>query len=207
MKTLVLMSDTHGYHGSLDVPMGDILIHAGDLTQTGSLEELEEANAFLAGLPHRHKVVICGNHDFCFERDPVRARAALTAATYLQDSAVVVEGIKIWGSPWQPWFYDWAFNLKRGPAIAAKWALIPKDTDILVTHGPPYGIGDQTSHGERAGCEDLLARIEKVRPKLHVFGHIHEGAGIYRRPGTTFVNAATDEGSGPVRCLAWPLED
>ena len=207
MPTLVLMSDTHGFHRDLVVPPGDILIHAGDLTQTGTLEELADVNAYFAGLPHPHKLVICGNHDFCFEREPERARATLTAATYLQDEAAQVLGIKVWGSPWQPWFYDWAFNLPRGPAIAGKWALIPMDTDILVTHGPPFGIGDRTSHGDRAGCHDLLARIAVVRPKLHVFGHIHEGAGIYRQPGTTFVNASTDECMGPVRVLAWPLED
>ena len=203
--TLVLMADTHGYHRHLVVPPGDLLIHAGDLTQLGSLEELAEANRFLASLPHRHKIVIAGNHDFCFERTPAEARATLTAATYLQDEAVVVEGLKLYGSPWQPWFYDWAFNLPRGPALARKWALIPPDTDILVTHGPPYGIGDLTAGGERAGCEDLLKRVRELRPKLHVFGHIHEGAGVYRSGGTTFVNASTDEGVGEVRVLTWPL--
>ena len=204
MLTLVLLSDTHGKHDTLVVPAGDILVHAGDLTDAGSLEELEDINAFFARLPHRHKLVIAGNHDFCFEREPEEARATLTAATYLEDEAVTVEGIRFYGSPWQPWFFDWAFNLPRGEALKEKWALIPPKTDVLITHGPPRGIGDLTIGGEHAGCEELLRRVRRLKPKLHVFGHIHEGAGLYRDGGTTFVNASTEGGMAPMR-LTWPL--
>ena len=138
MLTLVLLSDTHGKHDTLVVPAGDILVHAGDLTDAGSLEELEDVNAYFARLPHRHKLVIAGNHDFCFEREPEEARATLTAATYLEDEAVTVEGIRFYGSPWQPWFFDWAFNLPRGEALKEKWALIPPKTDVLITHAPIF---------------------------------------------------------------------
>jgi Icc-related predicted phosphoesterase len=195
--TVVALSDTHGYHRDLEVPDGDLLIHAGDLTLSGRLEEVAVFNTFLSGLPHPHKVVIAGNHDWCFEREPERARALLTAATYLEDEAVRVAGLKIYGSPWQPWFLDWAFNLPRGRRIAARWALIPDDTDVLVTHGPPHGIGDETYAGHSVGCEDLLDRVRQVRPHLHVFGHIHEGRGTWRREGTVFVNASTWEGEAP----------
>ena len=96
-------------------------------------------------MPHPDKIVIAGNHDFCFERDPRHCVRLLTNAVYLQDSAVVVRGLKFCGSPWQPWFCDWAFNLRRGQPLREKWDLIPSDTDVLITHGPPQGINDFTS--------------------------------------------------------------
>lgn len=204
MLTLVTMADTHGYHASLRVPPGDILIHAGDLTRRGSLDDLRDFDAFLASLPHRHKIVVAGNHDWCFQRDPMAARATLAHATLLQDEAVVLEGVRFYGSPWQPRFLDWAFNLPRGAPLAEKWALIPEDTDILITHGPPLGIGDRTWNGERVGCEDLLRRVRKLAPKLHIFGHIHEDGGVFRDGATVFVNATTNMcSSGPVP-LAYP---
>lgn len=198
MTTIVALSDTHGAHRDLDIPAGDILIHAGDLTLTGSLEEVAEFDHFLAQLPHPHKVVIAGNHDWCFERVPEDARSLLKNAIYLQDEATVVDGLRLYGSPWQPWFFDWAFNLERGQALAEKWRLIPDDTQILITHGPPLGIGDLAMDGRRTGCEDLLRRIDKVRPALHIFGHIHEARGTWRREGTTHVNACTYGGYPPM---------
>ena len=113
--------------------------------------------------------------------------------TYLRDSAVTIEGIKLWGSPWQPWFFDWAFNLQRGPEIARKWDLIPDDTQVLVTHGPPQGVLDETSRKppQSVGCEALSERIAALPLlKLHVFGHIHEAYGTRVRDGCTFVNAS-----------------
>ena len=106
----------------------------------------------------------------------------------------MLHGIKIYGSPWQPWFYDWAFNLARGSEIKEKWDAIPTDTNILVTHGPPHGILDQTSSGEHAGCEELLKTVRgRVRPRYHVFGHIHEAYGTERDPNynIVYVNAST----------------
>jgi Icc-related predicted phosphoesterase len=204
MLTVVALSDTHGYHGHVRVPEGDILILAGDLTRRGRLEEVAELNSFLAGLPHRHKLVVAGNHDWCFQESPAEARALLTAATYLQDEAVVIEGVKFYGSPWQPWFMDWAFNLPRGPELAQRWARIPEDTDILITHGPPLGIGDRIDSGEHVGCEDLLRRVQQVRPKLHLFGHIHEARGIWTEGVTTFANVATDFGRRSAQVLFYP---
>ena len=97
----------------------------------------------------------------------------------------------MWGSPWQPWFYDWAFNLQRGPEIRAKWDRIPAGVDVLVTHGPPAGILDRVVDGRSVGCADLLDAVRRVRPLLHVFGHIHEAYGEVERDGTRFVNAST----------------
>jgi len=187
---IVAISDTHNLHSHLAIPPGDILLHAGDISMDGKLDDVRHFDNFLAQLPHRHKIVICGNHDFCLEHTPF-ARESIRHGIYLQDEAVVVEGIKFYGSPWQPWFYDWAFNLPRGRPLAAKWAMIPDDTDILITHGPPLGHGDMTSHGEKAGCADLLERIQQIKPRFHVFGHIHEGYGITKDAHTTYVNACS----------------
>ena len=187
---IVLIADTHNRHRELTLPDGDVLVHAGDMTTGGTLEEVEEFNSYLGELPHRHKIVIAGNHDFCFELEPEPAVALLSNATYLQDEATTVEGIVFFGSPWQPRFFNFAFNLTRGPEIREKWDLIPEDVDILVTHGPPRGFGDQTVYAEEVGCRDLLAAVERVKPHVHVFGHIHEGAGIYSNGRTKFINAS-----------------
>ena len=103
---------------------------------------------------------------------------------------MVIDGVKFYGSPWQPWFYDWAFKFERGPEIRAKWDLIPEDTDVLITHGPLFGIGDLTAHGDQAGCHDLLEVVEKIKPAIHIFGHIHEGYGVTSNGVTTFINAS-----------------
>jgi hypothetical protein len=130
------------------------------------------------------------NHDFCFERQNEAARRVLAHAAYLQDDGLTIEGVSFWGSPWQPWFHDWAFNLPRGSALAEKWSLIPAQTDVLITHGPPMGHGDRTFRGEAVGCRDLMERVLEVRPQLHVFGHIHEGYGTTTQVGITFANAS-----------------
>jgi Icc-related predicted phosphoesterase len=192
---IVCVSDTHGYHSLTDIPDGDILVHGGDLTRSGTLENVEEFNRWLGGLPHRHKVVIAGNHDFCFQERPSEARARLTNAIYLEDSSCEIEGLTFYGSPWTPIFYDWAFMLSD-PDLAPKWALIPVGLDVLVTHGPPLGILDLANRGAHTGSSTLLQRVAEVRPRLHVFGHIHEAAGRTDIDGTTFLNASTQMGKG-----------
>ncbi len=193
---IVCISDTHSRHDLTEVPDGDILVHAGDITVRGSLDDVESFDRWLGTLPHRYKVVICGNHDFCFQKAPSEARARITNAIYLEDSGCEIEGLKFYGSPWQPWFGGWAFNLPRGDALAAVWSLIPTGLDVLITHGPPEGILDLTRHGEAVGCRDLLDRVLEVQPRLHVFGHIHEAAGQRIVEGITFVNASTQIGVG-----------
>src|SRR5271170_4080000 len=172
------------------VPDGDILIHAGDATMMGRMNEIAAAGVWMRNLPHKHKIFVAGNHDWMFEKNPTLAVdlfnqgiLGLTdkpGSTYLQDSEVTVEGLRIYGSPWQPRFYDWAFNLDRGAAIKAKWDLIPEGLDVLITHGPPMGIHDQiTPHlgSNHLGCEELMTAVERVKPKIHVYGHIHGGYG------------------------------
>jgi len=204
MLTLVVMADTHMYHADLVVPDGDILIHAGDMCRYGKLEELEQVHAFLSALPHRHKIIVAGNHDRAFEDQPTQARQIFKDFIYLQDSARVIDGVRFYGSPWTPEFNGWAFNLPRGTLLAQQWALIPEDTDILITHGPPFGIGDAGGAGAgREGCQDLLARVKQITPKLHLFGHIHQGRGRWEIGKTTFVNVSTDECLQPVTVIEY----
>jgi len=196
---IVAISDTHGMHRQVQVPAGDILIHAGDLTHQGSLDEVRDFNAYLGELPHPHKIIIAGNHDFCFEDSPAAARALVTNAIYLQDQAVVIAGLTIYGSPWTSWFFDWAFNLRRGPELRAQWNRIPRSTNILVTHGPPRGYGDTNQDKESAGCADLPAVVKRVRPSVHIFGHIHTDAGVSENAYTTFINASTCDSNNRIR--------
>lgn len=192
---IVCVSDTHGYHELTEVPEGDVLVHAGDVCRYGGLEDVDEFNRWLGKLPHRYKVVICGNHDWCFQEKPAEARARLTHATYLQDSGCEIEGLTFYGSPWTPLFCDWAFMLSDA-VLVEKWALIPPRVDVLITHGPPHGVLDMTRRGECAGSDTLFRRVLEVKPRLHVFGHIHEAAGRFDHDGTAFLNASTRMGSG-----------
>ena len=178
----------------MDIPDCDLLIHAGDITMMGKPQALQSFNDWCQNLLEK-KVVgkiigIAGNHDFLFEREPDRARSLITGMEYLQDSGILWNGIRFWGTPWQPWFYDWAFNLHTEDELQEKFKKIPHGTDILISHGPPKGILDTTIRGDSVGSISLLRKIEEVRPKLVVFGHIHEGYGIEKRDGITYINAS-----------------
>ncbi len=202
---IVCLSDTHNFHDQIEVPDGDILIHAGDATGRGTVFEITQFAKWFTSLPHKHKIFVAGNHDWLFETDNALARMLVSKVTYLQDSFVEIEGLKIYGSPWQPRFYDWAFNLNRGAELAEKWKLIPLDTDILITHGPPNGILDEVPRKyfvENTGCEELIKRVETLSEfgnlKLHIFGHIHCGYGQDEKLGVKFVNASNcDEEYNP----------
>jgi Icc-related predicted phosphoesterase len=176
---LVCIGDTHGHHRKLKLPVGDILIHSGDFMVDGSsVEEIDDFNLWLGSLPFRHKLVIAGNHDRLFDDDPKLARAHLTNATYLQDSGVTLEGLKFWGSPVNSVGGDWAFSRDRTVKIRKHWDRIPDDTDVLITHEPPFGTLDK-SHilAKHRGCQYLLGAVRRVQPKLHVFGHVHGSYG------------------------------
>jgi Icc-related predicted phosphoesterase len=187
---IVCISDTHGLHRQVGVPEGDMLLHAGDVSKRGKEHEIKEFNDWLGELPHQHKVIIAGNHDFFFEQEPKLAESLITNAIYLNDSVLEINGLKIWGSPISPWYHDWAFNRKRGADIKKHWDLIPEGIDILITHGPPFGILDYTVTGHTVGCEELTKAIERVKPKIHLFGHIHEGYGQVQTEHTLYINAS-----------------
>ncbi|MBU1428970.1 metallophosphatase domain-containing protein [Myxococcota bacterium] len=188
---LVLMSDTHRRHPDIpEIPEGDILIHAGDFTGRGHSKEIKKFSRWMAAQPHPYKIIVAGNHDFLFETEPERAVGLLNGCIYLCDSGIEINGLKIWGSPIQPWFLDWAFNVREDEARARTWAQIPDDTDVLITHTPPYGIMDANEAGEPCGCRPLRARVAQLGLALHVFGHIHEGYGVTQIDDTLFANAA-----------------
>ncbi|QNM86710.1 metallophosphatase domain-containing protein [Polaribacter pectinis] len=187
---IVLISDTHGNHNFI-IPEGDILIHAGDVSLRGTKKEIDSFIDWFQKQPHKHKIFIAGNHDFYFE-EALKNNIKIndTNLNYLNDSGCEIEGIKFWGSPIQPTFFNWAFNRERGEEIKKYWDLIPNDTDVLITHGPPHKILDLTKNGEYVGCEELKKKVLEIKPKLHVFGHIHEAYGKTVRNKTTFVNAS-----------------
>jgi Icc-related predicted phosphoesterase len=224
---VVCVSDTHGRHKALgEIPDGDVLVCAGDFTETGSLQEVAEFSAWLKALPHKHKIVIAGNHDVTFEpgtyidnwdrfhktmQDPTVAKQTLEASgcVYLEDSSFEVEGIKFFGTPHQPEFNNWAFNSKRGSECRTKWDQIPLDTDVLITHGPPLGHGDVLNKKKKAGCVDLLHSVQQVvRPSYHIFGHIHEGYGVTTDGETTYVNASvTSDNEWTINpCIVFDME-
>lgn len=192
MVRILCLSDTHSLHDQVSVPAGDLLIHAGDHCNHGNSGEVKRFDRWLGTLPHPHKLIIAGNHDVPWYRQPGYARLWLHHAQYLQDSGTEVLGFKVWGSPWQPDFSHWAFYQERNSTrLAYIWEKIPDDTQILVTHVPPAGIMDLMTADGPSGCAQLLARIGQLKHlKLHVFGHVHGGYGRLERAGTTFVNAA-----------------
>ncbi|KAH3884570.1 metallophosphoesterase MPPED2-like [Dreissena polymorpha] len=216
----VCISDTHTEweQSGIHIPDGDILLHAGDMTMSGQKNELEIVKKYLDSLPHKHKVVIAGNHDLSFDHKfmvnriknnyytfdhkdfqmylkkcGVRCTRDLFNDIYLEDSMVKIYGINIYGSPWTPGSGFWGFQCCRGAQLMSKWNMVPNSTDVLLTHMPPLGYGDNIREifQKHVGCVDLLKTVQtRVKPAYHVYGHIHEGYGM-RTDGTTiFVNAA-----------------
>jgi Icc-related predicted phosphoesterase len=196
---IVCISDTHSHHERIVVPEGDVLIHAGDLTRSGTQAQIHDTYIWLAGLPHERIIVTPGNHDFELDRNTHLLQMVNTMFPRIEtlvDSETMLGGMRVWGSPWTPWFNDWSFIFASGPAgekeARAKWDEIPDDTAILVTHGPPYGIGDATQHGWHVGCPALKARTAQLpNLRLHVFGHVHEAYGAQRVGDVLYVNACS----------------
>lgn len=219
---LVCLSDTHNLHSFVQVPNGDVVIHAGDWTGTGTEKQVIGFTRWFASLPHKHKILIAGNHEITFDEDFydknwTRFHKAKSLAIksyvlressihYLENQALTIDGVSFYGSPVTPTFFDWGFNVERGDSIKEVWSKIPTTTDVLITHGPPHGFGDELLTRERVGCESLLDEIKhRIKPKVHIFGHIHNGYGLYKSEfGTLFVNASIcDEYYG---CPNKPLE-
>lgn len=195
---LTIISDTHSQHQELQLGSGDVLIHCGDFTNRGSLDKTESFARFISAQDFKSKIVIAGNHDFCFEDERYKAAEQCFSdrdIIYLNDAGVQIEGINFWGSPVQPEFMNWAFNRERGADIRKHWDKIPTSTDVLITHGPPLGILDTTHDGKSVGCADLLESVQKLKPKIHAFGHIHESYGVVEVDDIRFVNACNADHS------------
>lgn len=188
---IVAISDTHCRHKSVKLPRGDLLVHAGDISYRGKLSEVTDFLDWFAKLPFDHKIFIAGNHDFYFEKAAAADIKSLIpeGIIYLNDSGIEINGINIWGSPVTPWFHDWAFNRHRGADINKHWKQIPPDTNLLITHGPVFGILDTVINGSHVGDKELLRKIDDVKPAVHVCGHIHESYGRVKHGNTRFINA------------------
>lgn len=202
---ITLISDTHTKHKQLDsyLPGGDVLIHAGDFMNSGYDED--DVYDFLSWFDdikgYDKKVFIAGNHDRYFQNHPDKIKDILAEypyLTYLQDCKFGLydldtdKSTNFYGSPWQPYFHNWAFNLPRnGVELEEKWAMIPPHTDILITHGPAWGYVDQVKgRPEHLGCELLTGYIDNIKPKIHICGHIHSGYGYYFDGTTHYFNAS-----------------
>ena len=204
---IVCMSDTHGKHRDVQLPPGDILLHGGDFSRSGEINEYSDLSSYFRDSGFEQVICIAGNHDMTlhpsyykdnwdrFHPEPfdcANAHAALQHCIYLEDSSHTTKhGIEVYGSPWSPKYFDWAFNLPRGSPIRAVWDRIPDSTDLLMTHGPPLGRGDMTKENGRAGCNDLTVVVQdRVKPRIHFFGHIHEGAGVSFDNHTLYINGS-----------------
>ena len=199
---IVFFSDTHRKHGFLEYSLfegADVVVFSGDMSGRGHKHEIEDFLVWYSAMPIQNKIFISGNHDFFWEKtDELDIKIFLEnrGLIYLNDSEIVIDGITFWGSPITPFFHNWAFNRLPGDDIAKHWELIPEDTDVLITHGPPYGILDQVNNsyssdnGKNVGCPQLRTKIETIKPQVHCFGHIHEGYGQLSMAGITYINAS-----------------
>jgi calcineurin-like phosphoesterase family protein len=208
---IVCISDTHSLHEKMyhEIPKGDLLLHSGDCTNVGKEKDVRDFIEWYKGINgFKYKIFISGNHDFAFEQEPPWLNSYIepkilekSNVFYLEDNSFEIiddefsRPIKIYGSPWQPEFFNWAFNLPRnGKVLKSRWDDIPNNTDILITHGPPHGIRDfvvDRSGTLQVGCELLRERINVLKPLLHVFGHIHGAYGAANIGEVTFANAST----------------
>lgn len=196
--TIVCISDTHGHHKRIAVSDADMIIHAGDFTMHGREHEVVQFRDWFMALPHKHKIVIPGNHDWFAEQQSKACAKLFTGIHYAIHDNIEIAGIKIGMFAFQPRFFDWAFNIDRNSdRMQFLWDTIDNDCDIIVSHGPPFGYLDMTPRGERVGCEIMKAKINKCsKLKLIVCGHIHEGYGecIERTSGVRIVNASSCDG-------------
>ncbi len=196
---VVAFGDTHGHHRDVAIPDGDLLIHVGDITRNSfSARAVQDFDAWLRQLPHRHKIVIPGNHDYGLA-DPAWQRL-ITSAILLINNGVELMGLKIWGTPITPVDHG-HFGGATAADREAQFRKIPDETNILISHGPLYGILDQEqTYSVPQGCHELLAAVARIKPMVHVFGHIHAGYGRRQTAETLFVNCAVAGRNGrPMR--------
>ena len=192
--SIVIISDTHNKHMRLGtLPDADVIIHCGDFTSVGHSHEIVEFMKWYGSLnQYKYKLIIAGNHDWLFETNRLIAIEKVPEnVSYLEDSGIEIEGIKFWGTPVQPPFNNWAFN-RPEEKLMQHWQAIPTETDVLITHCPPHTIFDWSIYDKiHTGSPGLYFEVlERIKPKLHCFGHIHSGYGIKVIENTTFINAS-----------------
>jgi predicted phosphohydrolase len=192
---IVVMSDTHMLHRLLIVPDGDVLVHCGDWSVEQALGDYDDFFAWYSDLPHRNKLLTAGNHESLMRDFGKTIRKRIPKSiTYLQDQGTEIDGVRFWASPYSiaPHFH--AFTFKHIGDAERHWTQVLDNIDVLITHGPPYGVLDKNVSGQRIGDAALYKRVEKIRPRLHLFGHVHEcGGKRMHRFGTEFINAAVGD--------------
>lgn len=195
----MFISDTHGRHRDLkfmpEKDKVDMIVHTGDFTARRSTEKVDFIDfvEWFESLNAKYKIFVAGNHDGFLYNHSEEAKEFLQDKNviYLEDSAVIIEGLKIYGTPWTPLFYNWYFMLKE-VELKEKYEKIPLDTDILLTHGPAYGILDKAlPYHSSVGSTALKERINQLNKlKINAFGHIHEKVGIIKKNNKIFINSA-----------------
>ena len=213
----VCTSDTHEEEGwELGVPDGDVLIHCGDFTRYGSIEQTKSFVKKFTALPHKKKILIAGNHDVGFDlelyeslskqrnkrkgyeyypKDPMLIKGIVTEnpdIIYLENEGIEVGGYKVYGIPYMRLYSRSAFQ-RNEEVVEKLWKAIPSDTDILITHPPPYGMGDKANCSLKGHCGAKFLRKEvedRIKPIYHLFGHIHEGSGVYKKNNITYINCS-----------------
>ena len=197
---ITIISDTHGLHKRhyelFEYPNADMIIHAGDISSVGTITQISSFLHWFENLPYKYKIFIAGNHDWGFENNSGIIKSMIPEdIIYLEDNSAEIEGIKFWGTPVSPKFNNWAFNKQRGDEIKKYWDLIPEGIDVLITHSPPFGILDYVEYNhEYVGCQDLFNSLDRIKPKLHCFGHIHNMYGRYETETCKFINASSLNG-------------
>lgn len=189
---LVCISDTHNRHHQLEVPAGDVLIHAGDFSEGGTRREINDFFQWFANQPHPYKICVAGNHDSYLEKLSIAERNKLIpeTVTYLLESSIQIKGITFWGSPFIAQEGNWAFT-KSIAAIEQSWKKIPQETAVIITHSPPYAILDEATNQVSMGSGSLRKQIERLKPTYHIFGHLHDNYGLVKRQDTIFINATS----------------
>jgi len=178
---IVALSDSHNATKRVEIPDGDILIHAGDFSFQGKSLEIQDFIEWMKEQPHKHKLWIAGNHELGIEDFPDNANVIdnETNSTYIHDKVIEIEGLKFLGCNFTPEFNNWAFNLTERQS-KIYWENAP-EADVVVCHGPPYGILDSVTpeykHHRPLGCIHFKNYLERVKPKVAIFGHIHGGFG------------------------------
>jgi len=183
---IVAFSDTHASEHQVKLPEGDVLVFAGDFSGMSTEQDVIRFNAWLGKQMHPRKIIIAGNHDRFCEQSSVLANLLLSNADYLEDSEITIDGVRFYGTPYTPMFNNWSF-MREEEELEKIYNKIPNGIDVLISHGPPDTILDDCK-----GSWALLDAVNRVKPKIHIFGHIHGGYGIYQRSehSTTFINAS-----------------
>jgi Icc-related predicted phosphoesterase len=197
---IVFIADTHDKHRDVILPKGDVLVHAGDMVNVlnhdsiGCVKVIRDVDDWFGELDFKKIICIAGNHEYIFQDG---LASGLRNAVYLEDEHYEFEGVKFFGSPWTPHFFG-AFNANEH-RLGEIFKKADDDVDVLITHGPPHGILDTPSRSDHAGSHALASELKRIKPKVHVFGHIHDSYGEYNDGTTQFYNAAMSRAHGQVK--------